>query len=148
MKDETRVIHSGEHDAHFEGAVSIPIFQSANFISSPESNYHKIRYIRLNNTPNHDVLHQKLSELEKGEAALVTASGMGAISTTFLAVLRPGDHLLAQECLYGGTLSFFLQDLKDLGVSVSWIDLNHPEEWKKELRANTKAVMLNPFLTH
>jgi len=154
MKAETQVIHSGEKNAHFEGAVSIPIFQSANFIARPKeqlesasqglpvagNDYHQIRYIRLNNTPNHDVLHQKLADIEKGDAALVTASGMGAISTTFLAVLKPGDHLLAQECLYGGTLSLIQQDLSNLGISVSWINIHDPDQWKKEIKPNSKAI--------
>src|SRR2546430_13122778 len=107
---ETKLIHAGEPQPRIHGAVSMPIFQSANFEYANESDYHSLKYIRLNNTPNHLALHQKLSALENAEAALVTASGMAAISTTLLAVLSSGDHLLAQDCLYGGTHHFFTED--------------------------------------
>ena len=63
------------------GAVSMPIFQSAMFEYAGETNYHDLKYIRLNNTPNHKALHAKLAALENAEAALVAASGMAAIST-------------------------------------------------------------------
>ena len=60
----------------------MPIFQSAMFETTGEGSYHDFKYIRLNNTPNHIALHEKLAALENAEAALVTSSGMAAISTT------------------------------------------------------------------
>ena len=87
----TKAIHAGEPVPRIAGAVVAPIFQSANFEYSGESSYHDLRYIRLNNTPTHDVLHAKLAALEGAEAAVVTASGMAAISTALLSVLSPGD---------------------------------------------------------
>src|SRR3954470_14873044 len=99
---ETKVVRSGEPSPRIHGAVAMPIFQSAMFEYAGETSYHDIKYIRLNNTPNHQVLHEKLAALENPEAALVTASGMAAISTTLLTVLGAGDHLLAQDYLYGG----------------------------------------------
>jgi cystathionine beta-lyase/cystathionine gamma-synthase len=151
MKFETTAVHGGEKDAHFEGAVTVPIFQSANFKSDGGTEYGKIRYARLSNTPNHDVLHQKLAELEEGEAALVTASGMGAISTVLLSILKPGDHMLVQECVYGGTFAFLQKDLGDLGVTVSWIDVEKPDSWEKLVRPSTKIIYVesiaNPLTT-
>ncbi|MCL5067442.1 MAG: PLP-dependent transferase, partial [Thaumarchaeota archaeon] len=70
---ETKVVHSGEPVPRILGAVSMPIFQSAMFETSEEGSYHDIRYIRLNNTPNHRALHEKLADLEGAEDALVTA---------------------------------------------------------------------------
>src|SRR5229473_2342833 len=99
---ESKLIHGGEPDPLIEGAVTTPIFQSSTFESAGAKSYHDLRYIRLNNTPNHLVLHRKLAALENAEAALVTGSGMAAITTGLLAILRPGDHILAQNCLYGG----------------------------------------------
>src|SRR5438128_5970254 len=99
---ETKLIHAGEPNPRIHGAVSMPIFQSANFEYSGETDYHDLKYIRLNNTPNHIALHQKLAALENAEAALVTASGMAAISTTLLTILSAGGHLLAPDCLYRG----------------------------------------------
>ena len=94
---ETRLIHDGE--PRTEGAVGVPIFQSSTFLTrGDESGYDDIRYIRLNNTPNHVALHAKLASIEGGEAALVTASGMAAITTSILAVAG-GGHVLAQRVL-------------------------------------------------
>jgi len=77
--------------------VSMPIYQSATYEYGGATDYHDIQYIRLNNTPNHTVLHAKLAALEGTEAALVTSSGMAAISSTLLSILATGDHVLAHD---------------------------------------------------
>ncbi len=147
---ETKLIHAGEPDPLISGAVSIPVFQSSTFEYSGQTSYHDLKYIRLNNTPNHIALHQKLAALENAEAAVVTSSGMAAISTTILALLSSGDHFLAQECLYGGTHDFILKDLSALNVSFDFIDGDTPKNWKDKLCSSTKAVyvetMTNPLL--
>ena len=147
---ETKLIHAGEPEPRIHGAVSMPIFQSAMFEYAGETSYHDIKYIRLNNTPNHVALHQKLAALENGEAAVVTASGMAAISTTLLTVLSSGDHLLAQDCLYGGTHDFLTKDFAAFGISYDFIDGDDPDSWQRKLRPNTRAIyvetMTNPLL--
>jgi cystathionine beta-lyase/cystathionine gamma-synthase len=145
---ETKLIHTGE--PRIGGAVAMPIFQSATFLHVGDTGYHDVKYIRLNNTPNHLALHEKLAALENAETALVTASGMAAISTTILAMLSSGDHLLAQDCLYGGTYDFVTKDLPKLGITVDFIDGDGPDSWKAKLRPNTKAIYVeslsNPLL--
>ena len=84
---DTKLIHAGEPEPLIEGAVTMPIFQSSTFEYAGQTSYHDLRYIRLNNTPNHVVLHRKLAALENAEAALVTGSGMAAISATLMTVL-------------------------------------------------------------
>ncbi|MDY6790760.1 MAG: PLP-dependent aspartate aminotransferase family protein [Thermodesulfobacteriota bacterium] len=147
---ETKLIHTGEPDPLINGAVSIPVFQSSTFEYSGQASYHDLKYIRLNNTPNHIALHQKLAALENAETAVVTSSGMAAISTTILALLSSGDHFLAQECLYGGTHDFMLKDLTALNISFDFINGDTPANWEDKLRPNTKAVyvetMTNPLL--
>ena len=147
---ETKLIHAGEPDPLISGAVSMPVFQSSTFEYSGQASYHDLKYIRLNNTPNHIALHQKLAALENAEAAVVTSSGMAAISTTILALLSSGDHFLAQECLYGGTHEFILKDLSALNILFDFIDGDAPQDWEGKLRSNTKAVyvetMTNPLL--
>jgi cystathionine beta-lyase/cystathionine gamma-synthase len=147
---ETKLIHAGEPDPLICGAVSMPIFQSAMFEYKGEKSYHDLKYIRLNNTPNHTALHEKLAALENGEAGLVTASGMAAISTALLALLSSGDHLLAQDCLYGGTHDFITRDLPSMGVAYDFIEGDDPASWKAKLRPNTRAIyvetMTNPLL--
>ncbi len=84
---DTRLIHAGDPRPGVEGAVVLPIFQSATFGHAGEGEYDDVRYTRLNNTPNHIALAKKLASLEGAESALVTASGMAAISTAL--VTRP-----------------------------------------------------------
>src|SRR5437899_6924898 len=147
---ETKLIHSGEPEPRVQGAVSMPIVRSAMFETRNESGYHEIEYIRLNNTPNAKVLHEKLAAVAGAEDALVAASGMAAISTTLLTFLHNGDHLLIQNCLYGGTHDFVTKDLHTFGISYDFIDGNDPESWEKKRRPSTKAIyvetMTNPML--
>src|ERR1041384_3468674 len=147
---ETKIIHAGEPDPRIKGAVCLPIFQSAMFEYAGETSYHDVKYIRLNNTPNHEVLHRKLAALENAEAALVTASGMAAISTALLAVLAAGDHLLAQDCLYGGTHDLLTKDFARFGLSYDFISGDDADSWAARLRPNTRAIyveaMTNPTL--
>ncbi len=147
---ETKLIHAGEPEPRIEGAVILPIFQSANYEYGGESDYHDIRYSRLNNTPNHVALHGKLASLENADAALVTASGMAAITTSLLTVLSSGDHVLVQECLYGGTHDFITKDIGAFGISYDFIDGDDPGSWQGKLRPHTKAIyvesLTNPLL--
>jgi cystathionine beta-lyase/cystathionine gamma-synthase len=147
---DTKLIHAGEPKPLIQGAVSIPIFQSSTFEYAGQESYHDLRYIRLNNTPNHVALHEKLAALENGEAAVVCASGMAAISTTLLSLLSSGDHFLAQDCLYGGTHDLITKDLPAYGISSDFICGKDPEVWENLLRSNTKAVYVesitNPLM--
>jgi cystathionine beta-lyase/cystathionine gamma-synthase len=147
---ETRIVHAGEPKPRILGAVAMPIFQSAMFEYAGETDYHDLKYIRLNNTPNHTVLHAKLASLESAEAALVTASGMAAISTTLLSFLSTGDHVLAQSCLYGGTHDFLTRDFQSFGISYDFIDADDPGSWEAKVRPETNAVyvetLTNPLL--
>ena len=147
---ETKVVRAGEPSPRIEGAVITPIFQSAMFEYAGETSYHDLKYIRLNNTPTHIALHAKLAAMENGEAALAAASGMAAISTTLLTVLAPGDHLLAQDCLYGGTLDFLNTELAALGVETTFVDADAPASWPPLVRPNTRAIyvesLTNPLL--
>ena len=150
---ETELIHAGEPRPRVGGAVNLPVFQSSTFEFSGEDNYHDVRYIRLNNTPNHVALHQKLATLEKGEAALVAGSGMAAVSTTLLSLLSQGDHFLAHRSLYGGTQDFITKDLPKLGIECTFVDADDRGSWEKALgegdrttRAFYVETITNPLL--
>lgn len=147
---ETRLIHAGEPDPLIGGAVAMPIFQSSTFESAGATNYHDLRYIRLSNTPNHIALHAKLASLEGAEAALVAGSGMAAISATLITTLSGRGHLLAQDCLYGGTHDLMTQDFPGMGMEVDFIDGDDPASWRELIRPNTKAIYVesisNPLL--
>ncbi|HWP44729.1 MAG TPA: aminotransferase class I/II-fold pyridoxal phosphate-dependent enzyme [Blastocatellia bacterium] len=145
---ETRLVHSGE--PRINGAVAMPIFQSSTFEYGGETSYDAIRYLRLSNSPNHIALHRKLASIENAEAALVTSSGMAAISTALLTLLSSGDHLLAQNCLYGGTHDLLTKDFAGFNLSYDFIDADDPGGWKSKLRPTTRAIyveaMTNPLL--
>jgi cystathionine beta-lyase/cystathionine gamma-synthase len=150
MSIETKLIHAGEPRPRPEGAVVMPIYQSSTYEYTGATDYHDVRYIRLNNSPNQLALNAKVAALENAEAALVAASGMAAISTALLTVLKTGDHVLALDCLYGGTHGFVTKDLPRFGVAHSFIRGNNQDSWRRELRPNTKAVyvetLTNPLL--
>jgi cystathionine beta-lyase/cystathionine gamma-synthase len=147
---DTKAIHAGELEENIEGAITLPVFQSSTYLYAGQTRYEDLKYIRLNNTPNHVVLHGKLAALEGGEAALVTSSGMAAITSTLLTLLSSGDHLLAQDCLYGGTHDLLTSDFATWGIEYDFIDSSAPGSWEEKLRPNTKAILVegisNPLM--
>jgi cystathionine beta-lyase/cystathionine gamma-synthase len=128
----------------------MPVFQSSTFELDSTGDYHDVRYIRLSNTPNHQVLSAKIAALESAEAALVTGSGMAAISATLLSLLSAGDHLLLHHTLYGGTHDFVTKDLPRMGIDHTFVDADDPASWTKALRPATRAfyveTITNPLL--
>jgi cystathionine beta-lyase/cystathionine gamma-synthase len=147
---ETQLVHAGEPLPRIEGAVEMPIFQSATYTYAGETRYDDVRYLRSNNTPSQLALHAKLAVLEGAQAALVSGSGMATITTTLLGLLSAGDHLLVQNCLYGGTHDLVTGEFPNLGLSASFIDATRPESWAAQLRPTTRAIyveaMTNPLL--
>ena len=148
---ETQLIHAGEPRPRIAGAAAVPIFQSTVFECAAGDDYHDIRYPRLSNLPNHDVLNGKIAALEGGEAALVTASGMAAIATTLMTIAEDGGHVLVQDGLYGGTHGLLDNDLPALGISHDTLDAADPASWAARIRPNTRAILVeaiaNPLLT-
>src|SRR5262245_33565198 len=150
MRLETQLLHAGEPRPRISGAVVTPIFHSSTFMTGEGEGYHDVRYIRLNNTPTHDALHAKLAAIEGGEAAIATASGMAAISTSLLAHVEAGDHVLAQSNLYGGTHDFITKDLTKLGVTHTLVDAADASSWERHLTPRTRLfyaeAVTNPLL--
>lgn len=147
---DTKVVHAGEARPRINGAVVTPIFQTSTYEYAGQTDYHDVPYLRLNNSPNHRVLNEKIAAIEGAEAAIVAASGMAAISTALLTVLKEGDHLLAIDCLYGGTHGFVTKDLPRFGITHTLVSCDDPEAWKRKLRPNTRAfyaeTLTNPLL--
>jgi cystathionine beta-lyase/cystathionine gamma-synthase len=150
MRFSTKLVHAGEPRPRIAGSVALPIFQSSTFEYGGEASYNDVHYVRLSNTPNHVALHEKLAALEETESALVTSSGMAAIAPALLALLVPGDHVVAHRCLYGGTRSFFTTDLAALGITTTFVDAHRPETFARALTPKTKLfyveTMTNPLL--
>lgn len=119
-----------------------PIYQGTVFESRDGEGYGDIQYHRLNTTPSQRYLHDKLAVLEGADAAVATSSGMAAISTTLLTMMRAGDHLIASNVLYGGTYELLNQYAERLGWSFSLVDPHRPRSWEDALRSNTKAMLM------
>lgn len=101
-------------------------------------------------TPNHAMLEAMVAELERGEAAVACASGMGATTALILGLFRRGEHLVAARDLYGSTTALFTDEVPRLGIEVSFVDASDPERVMAALTPKTRAVFVealsNPLL--
>lgn len=142
VRIDTLLIHAGQPRPRIGGAAVTPIFQSAVFEFDGRTDYHDLRYPRLNNLPNHRALHARIAALEGAQDALVTASGMAAITTTLLTVAGGGGRVLVQDCLYGGTHDFLVHDAFDLGIT---FDVFRPDDPGQACAVYVEALT-NPLL--
>jgi cystathionine beta-lyase/cystathionine gamma-synthase len=147
---DTVAVHGGERRPGPEGSVVFPIYQGTVYEVEPGTGYHDLKYIRLNSTPSQQYLHDKLAALEGAEAAVATSSGMAAVTTVLLSLMRAGDHLLASDCLYGGTYDFLTEHAADLGWSVTFVDAGQPETWDAARTERTRVFLVetitNPLM--
>jgi len=147
---DTTAVHGGEPRPGPDGSVVFPIYQGTVYEVEPGTGYHDLKYIRLNSTPSQRYLHDKLAALEGAEAAVATSSGMAAVTTILLSLMRAGDHLLASDCLYGGTHDFLTGHAADLGWSYSFVDAGRPETWAAARTERTKVFLVetitNPLM--
>lgn len=137
----TLAIHAGEEAHDADTPVVTPIYQSVNFVQEPGRS-DDVRYPRYGNAPNAELVQKRLAALEKAEAGIVLSSGMGATACAMLALLRPGDHLLACRWIYGGTHRLLMEEFATLGIDVTLVDPHEPRAWRKALRKQTRAVFL------
>jgi cystathionine beta-lyase/cystathionine gamma-synthase len=147
---DTLAVHGGERRPGPDGSVVFPIYQGTVYSVDPDTGYHDMKYIRLNSTPSQVYLHDKLAALEGAEAGLATSSGMAAITSVLHTVLRPGDHILASDCLYGGTHDFLTQHAADLGWTYTFVDPQAPETWAAARKPQTRLFLVetitNPLM--
>lgn len=141
-------IHDGEiEDTQFGGAVS-PIFMASSY---PYLDTEVARYPRMFNTPNQEVIAKKIAALENTEAGLPFASGMAAISTTLMAFLSAGDHIIFQNEIYGGTFRFANEELLNLGINHSFTDGVEVGDFESKITDRTKVIYIetpsNPLLS-
>jgi len=145
---QTKAIHSGERV--IERSVTQPIFQSSTYIFEGEEQYVDVKYGRLNNTPSHQLLTEKIAALENAEAALVTSSGMAAVTGALLSAVEPGQHLISQESLYGGTYYFLRDHFPFWEREKTLFPLKHSAQIESLFQRNTKAIYVesisNPLL--
>ncbi|MER7419898.1 PLP-dependent aspartate aminotransferase family protein [Micromonospora peucetia] len=152
----TIAVH-GDDGLSPSGAVSPPIVQSATFSAESDERFTAVAtetrghafYTRYGN-PNHAQVAAVVAELEGVEAGMVTASGMGAISTIALALLSAGDHVIVQRSTYGGTTSLVTGLLARFGVTFTQVDQTDTDAFVRALRPQTRLVLVetpsNPLL--
>lgn len=149
QKFATQALHAG-HDVKKNGGTrAVPIYQSTAYVfndSQHAANLFSLAepgniYTRINN-PTNDILEQRLAALEGGLAAVVTASGTSAISTTLLTLLKSGDHIVASNSLYGGTYNLLSVTLPRHGINTTFVDPSDPENFKKAAKENTRAFFI------
>ena len=139
--------HIGEvEDKQFKGAIS-PLYMSTSYAFEDVD---VKRYPRYFNTPNQEALCKKVAALEHVEAGLIFGSGMAAVSTTLMAFLRSGDHVVLQNALYGGTFNLVNEEFDKYGIEYSFTDGLLPEDFQAQIKSNTKVIYLetpsNPLL--
>lgn len=151
---ETEAVRGGTELHKKNGPLSTPIYQTSTF--EVTDNEQQLRathtdmfYTRYGN-PTNTVAESAIAELEGADAALLFASGMSAISTSILALVKSGDHIVAQRDIYGGATKFLTQWLPKFGVDTTLVDTTDYEQHARAMRPNTKILHLesptNPTL--
>ena len=149
----TRAVHAGEEPDFREGSagdVVVPIHLSTTFarkkVDVPTAGYEYTRSLN----PTRKALETKLAALENAKYALSFSSGLAAESSLLLSLLRPGDHLLAFDDLYGGTKRLFNRIFAEYGFEITYVDATDLNKVESGLRQNTKLVWIesptNPLL--
>jgi len=143
-RPETKAVRGGTDLGKKNGPLSTPIYQTSTF--EVTDNEQQLRatptdmfYTRYGN-PTHTVVERAIAELEGTERALLFASGMNAITTSILALLKAGDHVVAQRDIYGGAAKFFGQWLPKLGIETTFVDTTEYDQHERAIRANTKLL--------
>lgn len=146
---ETRAIHAGQAPDPATGAVAVPIYQTSTYAQhAVGQTYGGYEYSRTHN-PTRKALEECIASLESGAYGLGFSSGMAAINTV-AALLKPGDHVILGDDVYGGTYRLFHRVWQHYGITYSLVDLTNPDKAVDAFRPETKMVWLetptNPWL--
>lgn len=141
---ETEAVRGGTSLQKKNGPLATPIYQTSTF--EVTDNHEQVRatdtdkfYTRYGN-PTHTVVENSIAELEGTDAALLFSSGMAAITTSILTLVKAGDHIVAQRDIYGGVTKFLTQWLPKLGIETTFVDTNDIEQHAAAIRTNTKII--------
>jgi cystathionine beta-lyase len=149
MKRDTELLHIAENPAEWQGAVNPPIYRTSLFcyesyqqyIAAGSGQEQHYSYTRASNPTTH-VLEQKIAYLEHADDCVALASGMAAITSTLIALLRSGDHLLLVSSAYGPVHNFCMNTLKGYGVAVDVFEPQESVNLSPRLKPNTKLIYL------
>ena len=144
----TRAIHAGQEPDPTTGAIMTPVYLTSTYVQSSPGVHKGWEYSRTHN-PTRKAFENCLASLEQGQFGFAFASGCAA-TTTILHMLKQGDHIVANDDMYGGTFRLFDKVLSHNGLQFSYVNLTDAENFKKALKPNTKMVWLetptNPTL--
>jgi methionine-gamma-lyase len=153
----TLAVHAGEAPCKVTGAVDTPIYQSTTFAAVDSDEMAALysgekpgyMYTRYGNPTVH-ALEEKIAALEGGEAAQAFATGMAAVSSSILACIKAGDHVVAARSLYGATYNFLNRKLPAMGASTTFVQSTRAEDFEKAIQPNTRLIYFespsNPIL--
>src|SRR6202142_1910939 len=151
---ETESVRGADNLEKRNAPMAQPIYQTSTFQVTDSAEQLRATstdkfYTRYGN-PTHTAVEAAIAELEGADAALLFASGMGAISTSILALVKSGDHIVAQRDIYGGVTKFFSTWLPSMGIETTLVDTTDYEQHARAIRPNTKLLYLesptNPTL--
>ncbi len=151
---ETKAVRGGEDLEKRNAPLAQPIYQTSTFQVTDSAEQVRATstdmfYTRYGN-PTHTAAEKRIAELEGTDSALLFASGMNAITTSILALVKAGDHIVAQRDIYGGVTKFFSSWLPKIGVDTTFVDTTEYDQHVKAIRPNTKLLYLesptNPML--
>lgn len=153
-RPETAAVHGAADLEKKNGPVGTPIYQTSTFEVTDNDEQQRVtttdRYYTRWGNPTNTVAEQTVAELEGVEAARTFASGMGAITTTIMALLKAGDHIVAQRNVYGGVAKFLSGWLPKMGIETTFVDTDDYEQHARAVRPNTRLLYLesptNPAL--
>ena len=143
----TRQLHAAQIPDPTTGSMSLPIYQTTAFAF--QSTDHAARLFSLEETgniytrimnPTSDVFEKRLADLEGGSGGLSASSGHAAQAMVILALCNAGDHIVASQSLYGGTISQFAYTFPRIGIETTFVDSSDPENFRKAIRPNTKLI--------
>jgi cystathionine beta-lyase/cystathionine gamma-synthase len=151
---ETAAVHGAAELEKKNGPVTPPIYQTSTFEVTDNEEQQRVtttdRYYTRWGNPTITLAEQTIAELEGTDAARTFASGMGAITSTVMAFLKAGDHIVSQQDVYGGVAKFFTQWLPKMGIETTFVDTTDYEQYERAVRKNTKLLYLesptNPSL--
>ena len=138
MKFETKVLHAGIEPDPSTGAIMTPIFQTSTYVQAAPGDHKGFEYSRTHN-PTRDVLQANLAALEQTQHALCFSTGMGAIDAC-VKLLKPGDHVVSTNDLYGGTYRLFTKIFEPLGIQFSFVDMTDVTAVEAAMNENTRMV--------
>ncbi|MGA6952273.1 MAG: aminotransferase class I/II-fold pyridoxal phosphate-dependent enzyme [Candidatus Sulfotelmatobacter sp.] len=151
---ETKAVHGAADLEKKNGPLGTPIYQTSTFQVTDNDEQvrvtHTDHYYTRYGNPTNTVAEKTIAELEGVDAALTFASGMGAVTTTIMALLKSGDHVVAQRDIYGGVNKFLSQWLPKMGIETTFVDTTDYDQHALAIRPNTKLLYLesptNPTL--